>query len=46
MGKIIVTVDDDLERKFRIKVVERFGGRRGDIKRAIEEAIRLWITGR
>ena len=46
MGRLLVTIDDDLERKFRVEVAKRFGGRRGDIKKAIEEAIRLWITSR
>ncbi|MBW2672812.1 MAG: hypothetical protein JRD89_05240 [Deltaproteobacteria bacterium] len=46
MGKMIVTIDDDLEREFRIEVAKRFGGRRGDMKKAIEEAIKKWITGR
>ena len=46
MGKLLVTIDDDLEKKFRLEVVERFGGRKGDIKKAIEEAIARWITER
>lgn len=46
MGKILVTVDDDLERQFRVEIARRLGGRRGDIKKAIEEAIRLWLTNR
>jgi len=43
MGKITVEIPDDLERRFRVKVAERLGGRRGDLKKAIKEAIENWI---
>ena len=44
MGKMIVTIDDDLERKFRIEIAKRKGGKRGDLSKAIEEAIGKWLT--
>jgi hypothetical protein len=44
MGRISVDIPDELEKQLRIKTVERFGGKKGDLSRAIEEAIKTWIT--
>ena len=44
MGRISVDLPDELEKQLRFKTVERFGGKKGDLSRAIEEAIRNWIT--
>ena len=44
MGRISVDLPDELEKKLRIKTVERFGGKKGDLSKAVEEAIRTWIT--
>jgi len=33
-----------LEKQLRIKTVERFGGKKGDLSRAVEEAVRTWIA--
>jgi hypothetical protein len=33
-----------LEKQLRIKTVERFGGKKGDLSRAVEEAIKKWIA--
>jgi hypothetical protein len=44
MGRISVDVPDELEKQLRLKTVERFGGKKGDLSRAIEEAVRTWIT--
>lgn len=38
-------IPDDLERKLRLKVIERFGGKKGDLSRAVEEAIKNWVAG-
>jgi hypothetical protein len=27
----------------RFKTIERFGGRKGDLSRAVEEAVKTWI---
>jgi len=45
MGRICVDIPDDLERRLRLKVIERFGGKKGDLSRAVEEAIRKWVAG-
>jgi hypothetical protein len=44
MGRISVDLSDELEKKLRFKTIERFGGRKGDLSRAIEEAVKTWIA--
>jgi hypothetical protein len=44
MGRISVDLPDELEKQLRFKTVERFGGKKGDLSRAIEEAVKTWIA--
>jgi hypothetical protein len=44
MGRISVDLPDELEKQLRLKTVERFGGKKGDLSRAVEEAIKTWIA--
>ena len=44
MGRISAVLSDELEKKLRLKTLETFGGRKGDLSRAIEEAIKTWIA--
>ena len=44
MGRISVDLSDELEKKLRFKTIERFGGKKGDLSRAIEEAVRTWVA--
>ena len=44
MGRISVELSDDLEKKLRFKTIERFGGKKGDLSRAVEEAVRAWVA--
>ena len=44
MGRISVTISDNLEKKLRFKTVERFGGRKGDLTKAVEEAVKTWVA--
>jgi hypothetical protein len=46
MGRITVEVPDELERKLRFKTIDRFGGKKGDLSRAVEEAIEKWVAER
>jgi len=39
-----VELPDDLEKQLRIRTVERFGGKKGDLTRAVEEAVKTWIA--
>jgi hypothetical protein len=44
LGRISVDLPDELEKQLRIETVERFGGKKGDLSKAVEKAIRTWIT--
>jgi hypothetical protein len=43
MGRIGVDIPDELEKKLRLKTIERFGGRKGDLSRAVEAVIK-WVA--
>jgi len=40
MGRVSVDMPDELEKKLRLKTIERFGGRKGDLSKAVEEAVK------
>jgi len=42
MGWIRVRLSDEVERQFRIKVAE-LGGKKGDLSRYFEEAVKEWL---
>jgi len=44
MGRISVDLGDELEKKLRFKTIERFGGRKGDLSKAVEEAVETWVA--
>jgi hypothetical protein len=44
MGRIGVELSDELEKKLRFKAIDRFGGKKGDLSRAVEEAVRTWVA--
>ena len=44
MGRISVDIDNELEKKLRLKTIERFGGKKGDLSKAVEEAVKTWVT--
>ncbi|TMI15264.1 hypothetical protein E6H35_02760 [Candidatus Bathyarchaeota archaeon] len=46
MGRLNLILSDDLERKLRLAVVNRYGGRKGDLSEAVEQAIRDWLGKR
>ncbi len=43
MGVLHVRIDDELEKRFRKKVLDVYGVRKGSLARAVEEAIKLWL---
>ena len=43
VGRINLTISDELEKKFRELVFKKKGWKKGSVKEAIEEAISLWI---
>lgn len=43
MGRIIVELDEEFEKTFRNEVYKRLGMRKGNIKTALEQAIKMWM---
>jgi hypothetical protein len=43
MAYINLSIDDDLDKQFRSEVAKRLGMKKGNIKTAIEQAMRIWI---
>ena len=43
MARVNLVISDELEEIFRETVFRKYGMRKGNITRAVEEAIRLWI---
>jgi len=43
MGKINISLDDEVEEKFRKAIYQRMGMKKGNISIALEEAIEHWI---
>jgi len=46
MGKLTLTLNDELEKRFRDEVFKRLGMKKGNMQIAIEEAIESWIKGK
>jgi len=44
MGRISVDIPDELEKMLRFKTVDKFGGKKGDLSRAVEEAVSTWVA--
>ncbi len=44
MGRINVDISDEIEKQLRLKTVEKFGGKKGDLSRAVQEAVETWIN--
>jgi hypothetical protein len=42
--RVNLTISKDLNEQFRKAVFDRFGLHKGDMQRAIEDAIKLWIA--
>jgi len=43
MGKISVSLPDDLEKKIRIKAMKEFGMKKGYLSKAVIEALEHWL---
>ena len=44
MGRITAILSDELEKELRLKALEVFGGKKGDLSRAVEEAVKTWVS--
>jgi len=43
MGRLYVILSDQVERRLRLEIVKRFGGKKGDLSTAIEESVKMWL---
>ena len=43
MGKLYIVMSDNVERRLRLAVVVRLGGKKGNLSGAIEEAVVDWL---
>jgi hypothetical protein len=43
MARLDMTVDNNLDKRFRAAVYKKYGMKKGSIKTAVEEAILLWL---
>jgi hypothetical protein len=43
MGKLNLVISDDLDNKFRQEVAKQLGMRKGNLTKAVEEALNLWL---
>lgn len=44
MGRIEAVLDDKLEQRFRMEVARRYGVKKGNMLKAISEAVDAWIS--
>ncbi|MCW4041166.1 MAG: hypothetical protein NWE83_10495 [Candidatus Bathyarchaeota archaeon] len=44
MGRISVVIPDELEKRLRFKTIDTYGGKKGDLTRAVGAAITTWVT--
>jgi hypothetical protein len=44
MGQVNLKIDDKLEKEFRMIAAEKFGGKRGFLKKGIEEPLQDWVS--
>jgi len=44
MGRVSVFLSDGLEKRLRFKTIEVYGGKKGDLSRAVEEAVETWVA--
>jgi hypothetical protein len=44
LGKLYIVISDEIERRLRLEVVKRLGGKKGDLSAAIEEALEDWLN--
>jgi hypothetical protein len=43
MGRVTVNLSNELEKKLRFKTIEIYGGRKGDLSKAVEQAVKTWV---
>jgi len=43
LGRLYIILSDQIERRLRLEIVKRFGGKKGDLSNAIEESVKMWL---
>jgi hypothetical protein len=43
MGRLDAIINDTIEEQFRMEAIKRFGARKGNLSKALEEAMDLWV---
>ncbi len=43
MGKLYIVLSDEVERRLRLEIVKRLGGKKGDLSAGIEMAVKDWL---
>ena len=46
MGRLYIILSDQTERRLRMEIVKRFGGKKGDLSNAIEESVKMWLDNK
>ena len=46
MGKLNLVISDEIDEKFRLEVAKRLGMKKGNLTKAVEEALELWLEGK
>ena len=44
MAKLTIVLPDDVDRELRVRVAQKYGGKKGALGDAIAEAVRLWLA--
>lgn len=44
MGRISAVIPDELEKELRLKTLQVYGGKKGDLSKAVETAIKTWVA--
>lgn len=44
MGKLYIVLSDEVERRLRLEIVKRLGGKKGHLSAAIEIAVKDWLN--
>jgi hypothetical protein len=43
LGRIYIVLSDDVERRLRLAIVIRLGGKKGNLSGAVEDAVKDWL---
>lgn len=43
MGRVTIELPDELDRRFRAGVAEKYVGKKGALGKAFQEAVELWL---